>query len=50
MTSDKSFFTTFEEFNGGVVTLRDGSTTHVRGKGSSSLLESPRLSIFILKG
>lgn len=35
---DMSFFTSFEDFNGGNVTLRDGSVACVRGRGSVSIL------------
>ena len=43
MIEDKSFFTTFEDFNGGNVTLGDGSVARVRGKASVTILEFPKL-------
>lgn len=43
MTSDKSFFTFFEDFNGPNVTFGDGSVAHVREKGSVSILECPHI-------
>ena len=37
MTGDKSFFTSFKDFNGGNATFGDGSVACVRGGGSVSI-------------
>ena len=42
MMGDEPFFTTFKEFNGGVVTLGHGGTALVGGKGSISLPKCPK--------
>ena len=38
MTGDKSSFTFLENYNGGIVTFRDGSLTRVKGKDSIVIL------------
>ena len=43
MEDDKSFFTYFEDFNGGNVTFGDRSVIRVRGKGSVSIIGCPEL-------
>ena len=43
MTGDKSLFNSLEDFNGGNVTFRDDSVSHVRGRGSISILGCPKL-------
>ena len=43
MIGDKSFFTSFENFDGGVVTFRDGNLAKVKGKGSIVILGCPKL-------
>ncbi|RVW34466.1 Retrovirus-related Pol polyprotein from transposon TNT 1-94 [Vitis vinifera] len=43
MTCDKSFFTSLADFNGGNVTLKDGSVVRVGGRGSISILGCPKL-------
>ena len=43
MTREKSFFTSFENFDGGVVTFRDGNLAKVKGKGSIVILGCPKL-------
>ena len=37
MTNNRSFFTSFEDFNGGKVTFSDDSIACVKGKGSVSI-------------
>ena len=43
MTGDKSFFTSMEDYNGGVVTFGDGSVAHVRGRGKVAIPGCPDL-------
>ena len=43
MRSDKTYFTSLENYNGGIVTFRDGSLARVKGKGSMVILGCPKL-------
>ena len=43
MTRDKTFFTSLEDYNGGIVAFGDRSLAHVKGKGSIYVLSCPRL-------
>ncbi|KAL6323245.1 hypothetical protein AAG906_029252 [Vitis piasezkii] len=43
MTRDKSFFTSFKNFDGGVVTFGEGNLAKVKGKGSIVIFGCPKL-------
>ena len=43
MTGDKSFFTSLEDYNGGIITFGNESLAHVKGKGSISISSYPKL-------
>ena len=43
MTGDTTYFTSLENYNGGVVTFGDGNLTCVKGKGSIVILGYPKL-------
>ncbi|KAL6328653.1 hypothetical protein AAG906_003338 [Vitis piasezkii] len=43
MIGDKSSFTSFENYDSGVVTFRNGNLAKVRGKGSIAILGCPKL-------
>ena len=43
VTGDKTFFTFFQEYNGGIVTFKDESLACVKGKGNISIIGCPKL-------
>lgn len=43
MIGDKPFFTSLEDYNGGTITLGDGSLARVKGKRSIFFLDYPKL-------
>ena len=50
-TRDKSSFTSLENYNGGIITFRDGSLARVKGKDSIAIPSCPKLDgVLYVKG